>query len=63
MAAPLAQGPGTARVTPHSVKVIADSLGLPPLPDDVATAHAAEVEHRIRQVIQVRVCVSLGAGC
>lgn len=35
-----------------SVQDVADSLGLPPLKDSVAQALAADVEYRVRQVVQ-----------
>ena len=55
MAAPPPPGAGAARFSGHTIKLFADSLGLGALPDDVAAAQAAEVEYRLRQVIQARV--------
>lgn len=54
MAAPPPPGAGAARFSGHTIKLFADSLGLGALPDDVAAAQAAEVEYRLRQVIQAR---------
>ena len=43
-----------ARISPATIKTFAETLGIAALPDDVAAAQAADVEYRLRQVIQAR---------
>jgi hypothetical protein len=53
--APPAEPPGAAaRVSAATIKSFAESLGIANLPDDVATQQAADVEYRLRQIIQAR---------
>jgi hypothetical protein len=47
-----AGGAPAARVSAATIKGFAESLGVPNLPDDVAAAQAADVEYRLRQIIQ-----------
>jgi hypothetical protein len=41
-----------ARVSAATIKSFAESLGIAALPDDVAAHQAADVEYRLRQIIQ-----------
>jgi len=54
MAAPAAPAAADARITASTIRVFAESLGVSALPDDVAAAQAADVEYRMRQIIQAR---------
>ena len=43
---------GNDRVSPESIKVIAQTVGIEALPDEVARALAPDAEYRLREVIQ-----------
>lgn len=43
---------GNDRVSPESIKIIAQTVGIEALPDEVARALAPDVEYRLREVIQ-----------
>lgn len=41
-------------IDPNTIKVIGESINIPHVHDDAATALAPDVEYRLREVIQVR---------
>lgn len=46
-------------ITPATIQAIAHSIDIPQLSDEAAKALAPDVEYRLREVIQVRVCAPL----
>ena len=49
-------------VRPDTIKIVADSVGISKLSDEVASALSPDVEYRMREIIQVRFCVAHLAG-
>jgi transcription initiation factor TFIID subunit 6 len=43
-------------ISPDSIKAIANSVDIHKLSDDAANTLAPDVEYRLREVVQVRVC-------
>lgn len=41
------------RITPESVKVVAESIGISLLPDEAAECLAADATYRMKQIVQV----------
>ena len=46
--------PAAPRISAASIRAFAESLGVPGLAEDVAAAQAADVEYRLRQIVQAR---------
>lgn len=49
-------------IQPDSIKAIAHSIDLPRLSDEAAKTLAPDVEYRLREVVQVCVCVCVPAS-
>lgn len=48
------EDPAAPRISAASIRAFAESLGVPGLAEDVAAAQAADVEYRLRQIVQAR---------
>ena len=46
--------PAAPRISAASIRAFAESLGVAGLAEDVAAAQAADVEYRLRQIVQAR---------